>query len=281
MSEKISLYIPAYNAEKTIEFSINSILEQTVKIDEIIVVNDSSIDDTVQIVKKYSEIKIINNEKNFGLGFNRNKAILDSKNEIIANIDSDVVLEKNWAEILLDKLGQNKIGMCGGNMKEKLINNSFNMWRAKYYSQNWGNKDILNPPFLFGCNSMQYKSIWKEIGGYDEELFTNGEDINYSKKINASTNFNLFYSSNAMCYHLQDDNLNTLTKRVWRYHSFGYKIKKVSFLRFLKLSIKQLKFLFQRSIFNLFKLEFSYIFINFCVFIYFIKYEFKNYLKEK
>ena len=280
MSEKISLYIPAYNAEKTIEFSINSILEQTVKIDEIIVVNDSSIDDTVQIVKKYSEIKIINNEKNFGLGFNRNKAILDSKNEIIANIDSDVVLEKNWAEILLDKLGQNKIGMCGGNMKEKLINNSFNMWRAKYYSQNWGNKDILNPPFLFGCNSMQYKSIWKEIGGYDEELFTNGEDINYSKKINASTNFNLFYSSDAMCYHLQDDNLNTLTKRVWRYHSFGYKIKKVSFLRFLKLSIKQLKFLFQRSIFNLFKLEFSYIFINFCVFIYFIKYEFKNYLKE-
>tara|TARA_Y100001970_G_scaffold215638_1_gene263858 strand:- start:8708 stop:9553 length:846 start_codon:yes stop_codon:yes gene_type:complete len=281
MSEKISLYIPAYNAEKTIEFSINSILEQTVKIDEIIVVNDSSIDDTVQIVKKYSEIKIINNEKNFGLGFNRNKAILDSKNEIIANIDSDVVLEKNWAEILLDKLGQNKIGMCGGNMKEKLINNSFNMWRAKYYSQNWGNKDILNPPFLFGCNSMQYKSIWKEIGGYDEELFTNGEDINYSKKINASTNFNLFYSSDAMCYHLQDDNLNTLTKRVWRYHSFGYKIKKVSFFRFLKLSIKQLKFLFQRSIVNLFKLEFSYIFINFCVFIYFIKYEFKNYLKEK
>ncbi len=281
MSEKISLYIPAYNAEKTIEFSINSILEQTVKIDEIIVVNDSSIDDTVQIVKKYSEIKIINNEKNFGLGFNRNKAILDSKNEIIANIDSDVVLEKNWAEILLDKLGQNKIGMCGGNMKEKLINNSFNMWRAKYYSQNWGNKDILNPPFLFGCNSMQYKSIWKEIGGYDEELFTNGEDINYSKKINASTNFNLFYSSDAMCYHLQDDNLNTLTKRVWRYHSFGYKIKKVSFFRFLKLSIKQLKFLFQRSFFNLFKLEFSYIFINFCVFIYFIKYEFKNYLKEK
>ena len=281
MSEGISIYIPAYNAEKTIEFSINSILEQTVKIDEIIVVNDSSIDDTVQIVKKYSEIKIINNEKNFGLGFNRNKAILDSKNEIIANIDSDVVLEKNWAEILLDKLGQNKIGMCGGNMKEKLINNSFNMWRAKYYSQNWGNKDILNPPFLFGCNSMQYKSIWKEIGGYDEELFTNGEDINYSKKINASTNFNLFYSSDAMCYHLQDDNLNTLTKRVWRYHSFGYKIKKVSFLRFLKLSIKQLKFLFQRSIFNLFKLEFSYIFINFCVFIYFIKYEFKNYLKEK
>ena len=281
MSEKISLYIPAYNAEKTIEFSINSILEQTVKIDEIIVVNDSSIDDTVQIVKKYSEIKIINNEKNFGLGFNRNKAILDSKNEIIANIDSDVVLEKNWAEILLDKLGQNKIGMCGGNMKEKLINNSFNMWRAKYYSQNWGNKDILNPPFLFGCNSMQYKSIWKEIGGYDEELFTNGEDINYSKKINASTNFNLFYSSDAMCYHLQDDNLNTLTKRVWRYHSFGYKIKKVSFFRFLKLSIKQLKFLFQRSIVNLFKLEFSYIFINFCVFIYFIKYEFKNYLKKK
>tara|TARA_B100000003_G_scaffold204146_1_gene215664 strand:+ start:112 stop:957 length:846 start_codon:yes stop_codon:yes gene_type:complete len=281
MSEGISIYIPAYNAEKTIEFSINSILEQTVKIDEIIVVNDASIDNTVQILKKYREIKIINNEKNFGLGFNRNKAISHSKNEIIASIDSDVVLEKNWTEILLNKLSQNKIGMCGGNMREKLKNNHFNMWRAKYYSQNWGNKDILNPPFLFGCNSIQYKSIWKEVGGYEEDLFTNGEDINYSKKLISSSNFNLFYSSDAICYHLQDDNLNTLAKRVWRYHSFGYKIKKVSFLRFLKLSIKQLKFLLKRSFDNLLKLEFSYIFINFCVFIYFIKYEFNNYLKEK
>ena len=43
---------------------------------------------------------------------------------------------------------------------------------------------------------MQYKSIWKEIGGYDEELFTKFL-LRYKlfKKINASTNFNLFYSS--------------------------------------------------------------------------------------
>ena len=251
MSEKISLYIPAYNAEKTIEFSINSVLEQSIKIDEVIVINDSSKDNTLNILKKYPEIKIINNNKQCGLGFSRNKAIEESKNEIIANIDSDVVLDKHWLEILLKQLNQKNIGMCGGNMKEKLIQNKYNSWRSKYYSQNWGVKDLIKPPFLFGCNSIQFKSLWRQVGGYNKDLYTNGEDINYSNKINSLTDFKLFYAANALCYHLQDDNLNSLSKRVWRYHSFGYKIKKTSLLRFAKLSIKQFKFLIQRSLINL------------------------------
>ena len=73
-----------------------------------IVVNDASIDNTVQILKKYREIKIINNEKNFGLGFNRNKAISHSKNEIIASIDSDVVLEKNRDLVMIESWHSDK-----------------------------------------------------------------------------------------------------------------------------------------------------------------------------
>ena len=37
--------------------------------------------------------------------------------------------------------------MFGGKMTEKLIENNFNAWRAKYYSQNWGDKNLENPPF--------------------------------------------------------------------------------------------------------------------------------------
>ena len=280
MSEKISIYIPAYNAENTIEQTIDSILQQTINVDEIIVVNDNSTDRTEEIIKKFSKIKILNNKKNMGLGFNRNLAIKECKNKIVGGIDADVVLDKFWLEKLLKYLNHNHIFMCGGNMIEKLTQNKYNSWRAKYYSQNWGNKDLNNPPFLYGCNTLQFKNIWEKVGGYDETLITNGEDIDYTKKVKSFENHNLFYSSEALCYHLQNDDMKSLSRRIWRYHSYGYKIKKPTFYRFLKLCIKQLNFFLSRLLENLIKLNFFFIYISFNVLIDFIKLEFNNCLKK-
>ena len=57
--ERVSFYIPAYNAQKTIKYAIDSLLAQTYKIDEIILIDDNSSDNTLDIVKKYNFIKII------------------------------------------------------------------------------------------------------------------------------------------------------------------------------------------------------------------------------
>ena len=79
MNDDISLYIPAYNAEKTIEKSIESILQQTLKPKEIIVINDCSTDKTPHLLKNFHEIKIINNKMNYGLAKSRNIALKNSK----------------------------------------------------------------------------------------------------------------------------------------------------------------------------------------------------------
>ena len=281
MNNQVSIYIPAYNAESTIGEVIDSILNQSYKFDEIIVVNDSSNDKTVEKIKSFSEIKIINNNTNKGLGFSRNVGIENCKNEIVAGIDADVVLDKFWLETILSYLKKDKIVMCGGNLKEKLTENKFNLWRSIYYKQNWGEQELLNPPFLYGCNTIQLKSIWKQIGGYNEELKTNGEDVEYCNRVRSNQDTNVFYSNKALCYHLQNDNIKTLSKRVWRYHSFGYKIKKPTIYRFIKLTIKQIKFFFQRSISSLFKLNFYFLYINSFILLDFIKLELMNVLKEK
>ena len=281
MNNQVSIYIPAYNAESTIREVIDSILNQSYKFDEIIVVNDSSNDKTLEKIKSFSEIKIINNNTNKGLGFSRNVGIENCKNEIVAGIDADVVLDKFWLETILSYLKKDKIVMCGGNLKEKLTENKFNLWRSIYYKQNWGEQELLNPPFLYGCNTIQLKSIWKQIGGYNEELKTNGEDVEYCNRVRSSQHTNVFYSNKALCYHLQNDNIKTLSKRVWRYHSFGYKIKKPTIYRFIKLTIKQIKFFFQRSISSLFKLNFYFLYINAFILLDFIKLELMNVLKEK
>ena len=50
MSTEVSVYIPAYNAEKTIEISLNSVLNQTLVASEIIVIDDNSSDKTVELI---------------------------------------------------------------------------------------------------------------------------------------------------------------------------------------------------------------------------------------
>ena len=279
MKKKISIYIPVFNGEKTIKKAIDSVLKQTIKFDEIIVVNDKSTDNTLKILKTIKKIKIINNKKNVGLSKSRNIAIKNCKNNIIANIDADIVLHKKWLEQLVKYLKKGKILMCSGYTKEKFLKNIYNKWRSDRYPLNWGKYDVKNPPFLFGCNSIQYKFLWKKIKGYNDYFKSAGDDVDYGKKI-SSYKFQTYYSSKAICYHLQNDSLYSLTNRVWRYHSYGYKIKNISFYRFLKLIIKQFKFFSQRLIDNIYSLNFKYIYIDFIVLINFVFFEIKQVLSN-
>ena len=74
-NSEVSIYVPVYNGQNTIESCINSILSQTVKPNKILVINDNSTDETAEILKKYSDkIEIINNDKNLGVSYIRNLA---------------------------------------------------------------------------------------------------------------------------------------------------------------------------------------------------------------
>lgn len=86
----LSVIIPVYNVEEYIEECIQSIVNQTIKNMEIIIVNDGSTDDSISIVERFNDnrIKIIN-KKNGGLSSARNCGIMHAKGEYISFVDSD------------------------------------------------------------------------------------------------------------------------------------------------------------------------------------------------
>ena len=96
---KISVIIPVYNEEKHLEECLNSIINQTLKDIEIIIINDCSTDNTKNIIDKYllkyPNIKVINNEVNKGVGACRNIGISISKGDYISFIDSDDYIHPN------------------------------------------------------------------------------------------------------------------------------------------------------------------------------------------
>lgn len=109
----VSIIMPAYNAEKYIEESIESICKQTYFNWELLIIDDNSNDNTLQIVNKYSKedkrIKIIKQETNKGVAQARNVAIKESSGKYIAFLDSDDLWEKQKLEKQIKFMENKKI----------------------------------------------------------------------------------------------------------------------------------------------------------------------------
>lgn len=103
---KVSVVIPVYNEEKYIKNCLDSLLIQEEKPDEIIVIDNNSTDRTIEIVKKYKNIKIIK-EAIQGMTPARNAGFNHAKYEIIVKCDADSVLPTDWIKNIKNDFSQN------------------------------------------------------------------------------------------------------------------------------------------------------------------------------
>jgi hypothetical protein len=101
--KSVTVIVPAYNARDTIGACIESLLGQTRRPDEVIVVDDCSRDDTAQLALKYG-VKVIKLEKNSGPGVARNAGAAAAAGEILAFTDSDCVAPPDWLERIVRAL---------------------------------------------------------------------------------------------------------------------------------------------------------------------------------
>jgi hypothetical protein len=104
---KVSVIVPIYNIEAYLEKCIKSLLKQTLKDIEIILVNDCSTDNSQSIIDKYvkkdKRVKAYINEKNSGLSFTRNHGMKYAKGEYLSFIDGDDYIEPDMLEKMYDK----------------------------------------------------------------------------------------------------------------------------------------------------------------------------------
>ena len=102
---KFSIIIPVYNVEKYLEKCLDSIKNQTYKDYEVIIVNDGTKDNSMDIAKKY-DFKIIN-QKNQGLSAARNTGVKNATGDYLLFVDSDDYLEKDLLKELNKSLKNN------------------------------------------------------------------------------------------------------------------------------------------------------------------------------
>lgn len=197
----LSIIIVTYNSEKDIKKCIDSILEKTTGINyEIVIVDNSSQDNTRQIVKtiinEHSNIKLIKTE-NRGFNAGNNIGIRNSTGEFIALLNPDTILLNNAFKIIIDNMKKyNNVGACGAalysedgnltmshgvfpNIKETILR-SFRLRNYKTYYLANINSRVMEVDYPSGADFVFKRELIDKVGLMDEEYFIYFDETDYA-----------------------------------------------------------------------------------------------------
>jgi len=216
-STKLSVIMSVYNAQETIKKSIKSILDQSYKEFEFLILDDASTDETFNICNEFKKedkrIKLYRNDKNLGLTKSLNKLIAYSNGEIIARQDSDDVSKKERLQKQINYLYENNLDACTSRaniMDEKKVIPRFSCLLPKKIVIRYKN------PFIHGTLLIR-KSVLEENNFYDENFYYSqdyklmSDLIKKNKKIKIM-NENLYYLN-------MKNNISNLKKEEQNYYA--------------------------------------------------------------
>ncbi len=213
---KASIVIPNLNGAGWLKDSIESIYAQTFKDFELIIVDNGSQDESLEIARSYvgrSNYTLIENGKNTGFSAAVNMGIRAAKGEFVALFNNDAFAEETWLEqLILTAQEDDKIFAVQGIMirhyEREICDDAGDYvtvfgWACKrgdgFYARRYNKKMRIFS--ACGGASLYRKSILDEIGLFDELFFAYFEDVDISWRAN-SLGYKNIYCPAAKCYHI-------------------------------------------------------------------------------
>lgn len=202
MRIKVSVIVPVYNSEDTIERCINSILGQTYKNWELLLINDGSNDQSLKVMEKYKfckQIKIINQE-NHGVAYTRNLGIKEAIGKYIMFIDNDDYIDNDYIETHVKLIEDGKLDLVISGYKRVNIDNKI-LHIEKLNNTYWSRYIIVAPwariykrEFLLK-NNIEFFSY-----GIGEDVYFNLDVYSHNPKIFISdyVGYNWFLNSSSV-----------------------------------------------------------------------------------
>jgi len=177
-NEKITVVVPCYNVESYLERCIDSLLNQTFKGTEIILVDDYSTDNTRNIIKKYEKkhqnIKAFYNKQNRRQGHARNIAIQATTTKYITFVDSDDWVEPNFLQALYDTLTKSDADLAVCDMYVRYDDSAAD-FRVRMYDEKPNKFGLINVGFAASSSNKLFKTEILKSYKYPEDIIN--EDV--------------------------------------------------------------------------------------------------------
>lgn len=204
---KVSIVVPVYNVEKYLSKCLDSLIQQTLKEIEIIVVNDGATDNSAQIIEEYAQkdlrIKVVN-QVNQGLSAARNSGIEVVTAQYITFLDSDDWLDVDFIEKLYQAAKNNNADIAVGGMKrqrEKSFKYRLNFKKEEVYTNLQDKLDICRiPDCCYACGKLFRKELIQnrpfKKGVYFEDVIWTPYIIKDANRLVTVPNTYYFYRAN-------------------------------------------------------------------------------------
>ena len=181
----ISVIIPAYNAEKTIRETIESVIEQTLDDWELIVINDGSQDRTIEVVSQIKDPRIkLFSHSNAGVSASRNRGFDRSVGEFISFLDADDLWTPDKLEFQLNALHSHPEAAVAYSWTDYIDESGHFLYPGQHVTFK-GNvyRQMLVKFFLEnGSNLLVRREAFLKVGGFKESLFM-GEDREFCTRL--------------------------------------------------------------------------------------------------
>lgn len=175
-----SVIIPLYNKELSVKNTIQTVLNQTLTEFEILIVNDGSTDDSLNIVKKIKDKRIrIINKPNGGVSSARNRGVKEAKFEWIAFLDADDLWERNHLEEFKNMMTvfPEMMVFCTSHSKSKLREAYFpKMVKGFELIEDYFDVAMKNVDFFWTGAVCIHKSVFRKTGLFPLKI-NRGEDL--------------------------------------------------------------------------------------------------------
>ena len=211
MTPLVSIIIVNWNAKDYLEQCIDSLLSQTLSNFEIILVDNNSTDNSLELIeKKYPQIKLIKNNENVGFAEGNNIGIKHAKGKYIALFNPDAVAENNWLSHLIPVLdSSDRIAAATGKMYylgDKFGKDAvFCTWsKINPYTSipfNFTNNEPESKvDYLSGAAMLVKKEVIDKIGFLDPDYFLYFEETDWCARM-IRAGYDLIYVPQAIVWH--------------------------------------------------------------------------------
>ena len=202
-SISVSVIVPVYNGQATIEACLESLLRLAYPRDhlELIVVDNGSTDATSVVLSRYrGRARILYAERR-GPAAARNEGIRNASGDWIAFTDADCTVEPDWLTHLLSPLVDPAVGVVGGKILSVEPCNRIERFGEQIHDHRRAIEEF-RPPYAITMNWASRRHVLEAVGLFDETL-PRGQDVDLARRIQRA-GYRLVYSSRAKIRHLNE-----------------------------------------------------------------------------
>ena len=198
VKNKISIVIPVYNEGDHLTACLQAIAAQTVAPYEVIVVDNNSSDNSVEIAKQFNFVKIIK-EKRQGVVYARGRGFDTARGEIIGRIDADTIIDSNWVAMLQRIFKNSNVDALSGAVTYHDLPWRRTVGRVDLNFRQWIANGMGSEVFLYGSNMALRREAWQEVrnevclqGGMHEDfdlaihLAASGAQVKFNRHLTAA-----------------------------------------------------------------------------------------------